>query len=101
MAAAKGSKLLAERELTLEDEYPGREIEIEWRPEPDAPKHIARVRTYLVGNRVYTVGVSGTEAQVRTRAAELALDSFRLTEAPAPDELPAEEAAAPAPEPSP
>jgi hypothetical protein len=82
MSANKGAKLIVERELKLLDRFDGREIEIEYRPTPDAVKHMTRVRTYLVGNIVYTVGVNGTEAEVRARRAELFLDSFRLTDPP-------------------
>lgn len=89
-SGSKGSKLIADREIQLEGRFPGREAEIEYRPEPEAPKHMVRVRTFVVGNRVITIGVRGTEAQVRARVTELFLDSFRLTELPPESEAPAE-----------
>ncbi len=85
MAAAKGAKLVTERDLEL-DGHPGREVELEFRPTEGAVKHISRVRTYAVGKRLYIIDATGTEAQIRARAAELFLDSFRLLgepEAPA------------------
>lgn len=84
MLAAEGSKkFLVDRELTLEGRYPGRESEFEYRPQKEGVLHRGRVRTFVVGKRIYTLRVMGTEAQVRTRIAELFLDSFRLLQPPA------------------
>lgn len=81
-AAAKGAKVVTERDLDLEG-HPGREVELEFRPTEDAVKHLSRVRTYAVGKRLYILDATGTEAQIRARAAELFLDSFRLQGEPA------------------
>ncbi len=101
MAAAEGArKLLVERNLTLEGRYPGRETEFEYRPEKKSIKHLGRIRTFVVANRIFTIGVMGTEAQVRTRRAELFLDSFRLTQPPAAPAAAASPKQAASPDPS-
>ncbi len=75
----KESRLLVERTLNL-DGHAGREIEISFAM-ASAPggKGLVRCRGFVNGRRLYEVAISGTEAMVRDRAAELFLDSFRIT----------------------
>jgi hypothetical protein len=70
-------RAIAERPITLAGN-PGREVEIEAPPDREGGrKSFSRNRAILVGNRLWTISISGTEAMVRARLAELFLDSFR------------------------
>lgn len=68
-------KLRSEKEIKLDDKYPGREIVIDL-----AGKNgVVRQRFYLVKDRFYQILVAGTPAFVDSTAATAFLDSFALT----------------------
>jgi hypothetical protein len=68
-------KLIKEDKITLgKAKHPGRELLIQ---APDG-KIYARMRMYLVGNRLYQVIVAGTETDVKAKTANSVFDSFAL-----------------------
>lgn len=68
-------KLLSELIITLGD-YPGREIRVAF---PD-DIHTMRMRIYIVGSRLYQVGVLTTKENVSNNSVTKFLDSFKLVE---------------------
>ncbi len=62
-----------EKPIELAGKYPGREITIEKKGEI-----VAKMRIYLVNNRLYQVMVLGPGAAFSTKDVGIFLDSFRL-----------------------
>jgi hypothetical protein len=77
LSEARRTKVIGERPITLAGN-PGREVEIEAPAAQEGGKKLlSRNRAILIGSRLWTLSISGTEAMVRARLAELFLDSFR------------------------
>jgi len=68
-------KLLSERSISLNG-YRGRELEIEIADDSDTA--IARLRIYLVGNRLYYIYTLAPEDRASSPSVEKFLDSFKL-----------------------
>ncbi len=70
-------KLMKETKITLgQAKHPGRELLIR----AQDGKIYARVRMYLVDNRLYQVIVAGSETEVKSKSANSVFDSFGLTD---------------------
>jgi hypothetical protein len=66
----------ARKPIQLGGEHPGREMILTWPQD----RGVTRVRLYLVGNRLYTVAVSGARWWIESATPQRVLDSFRLAE---------------------
>jgi hypothetical protein len=78
LAGQRDSKKVGdERPPKLDGQYPGREWVMEYKG-PDGQRYWARVRLYLVGNRLYLLTANGTEAFVRSKDTDDYLNSLVL-----------------------
>jgi hypothetical protein len=75
------SSLLSEKNITLANKYPGREVRIQITQPQGALIHS---RYYLVGTRMYWLMAAGPEWHVNSPQTVQVLDSFALTGAPQP-----------------
>jgi hypothetical protein len=73
IAAALKAEVRSEKKLTL-GKYPGRQIEIE-----SKGGMVMRLRSYLVGERVYSLIVTGKKEIADSKEADAFLDSLELT----------------------
>jgi len=73
-AGGRKGKLLSQKRLVLDEEYPGREGLVEL---PDGKQ--SRIRVYIVKQRYYQVVMDGSRDAVASRAADAFFDSFKLT----------------------
>lgn len=69
-------KTISQTTIELQGKYPGRELILEW-PEGNGVTHD---RIYLVGDRIYSVVVSGAKWWVGTTKAKRFLESFEVLE---------------------
>jgi hypothetical protein len=67
-------KLLSEKKITLEEKYPGVEIQVEI---PEG--RVYRSRVYVVEDRLYQMTVLGPKDVTQSKEADQFLDSFKLS----------------------
>jgi hypothetical protein len=70
---ARKGKVISTKKMTLNDEYPGREVLIEL-----PGNKFSRLGVYIVRERYFQIGVEGTREIVESKTADAVFSSFKL-----------------------